>query len=133
MDPVSAIVGLASTILNKLWGNKDDALKRQFILELQQKVGELDLAKRQIDVNVAEASNPNRTWITWRELLGYCCVAAFGWVYLVQPMLIFLVVVSGHQKPELPELDVAQLMMLLLTMLGSVGFRTYEKVKGITK
>jgi hypothetical protein len=48
-------------------------------------------------------------------------------------MLVFLVVVSGHPAPILPELDIAQLMMLLLTMLGSVGFRTYEKVKGITK
>lgn len=133
MDPITQIIGLATTILNKIWGNKDDELKRKFILELQEKVGELNLAQKQIDVNQAEASNPNRKWVTWRELLGYFCVAAFGWVYLIQPVLIFIIVTAGYSAPILPELDVAQLMMLLLTMLGSVGFRTYEKVKGVTK
>jgi hypothetical protein len=42
-------------------------------------------------------------------------------------------VVAGYPKPLLPELDVAQLMMLLMTMLGAYGFRTLEKVNGKVK
>lgn len=133
MEPITAIIGLATTIMNKVWGNKDDELKQQFILELQTRLGELDIAKKQIDVNIAEASNPNRKWMTWRELLGYVCVAAFTWVYVLQPIFIFFLVVFGAPKPVLPELDVAQLMMLLMTMLGAYGFQSYEKVKGARK
>lgn len=129
MDPVSAIVSLASTILNKLWGNKDDELKRQFILELQQKVGELDIAKRQIDVNVEEAKSSNLFVAGWRPFVGWVCGLSFAWTFLFQPFLTYLVIVSGHEVPNLPQLDMSQIMTLLMGMLGMAGLRTYEKIK----
>jgi hypothetical protein len=133
VDVVTTIGGLVNTLLSKFFPDKDAQQKQAFILELQARLGELDLAKGQIDINKAEAENPNRTWITWRELLGYMCVAAFGWSYLLQPVLTFLIVTAGYPRPDLPALDMAQLTMLLLTMLGYTGLRTIEKVKGVTK
>jgi hypothetical protein len=133
MDPVSLVIGLASNILNKLWGNKDDELKRQFILELQDKLNDTDLAKGQLEVNKQEAANPNRTWMTWRELAGYVCVAAMTWAYVLQPMLTYVVVISGYPAPQLPELDTTSLMMILGTMLGMGSMKSFEKVKGVKK
>lgn len=108
-------------------------MKRQFLLELEQRVGELDLAKKQIDVNTAEANNPNRTWMTWRELAGYVCVAAMSWAYVLQPMITYVVVVSGHPAPVLPEFDTYSLMMILGTMLGMGSLKSFEKIKGVKK
>lgn len=119
--------------MNKLWGNKDDELKRQFIIEMQQQLASSDILKKQLDINIAEANNPNRKWITWRELIGYICALSFGWTYLLQPVVTYLVVVSGHPAPMLPALDMTQLMMLLGTMLGVGSLKTYEKVKGVSK
>lgn len=130
MDSVSAVVGLASTILNKLWGNKDDELKRQFILELQTRVGELDLAKKQIDVNIAEASNSNLFVSGWRPCVGWVCALSFSWTFVIQPLFTYLVVISGHTAPNIPPLDMSTLMTILMGMLGMAGLRTYEKVKG---
>ncbi len=119
--------------MNKIWGNKDDELKRQFLLELQTQLNTTDLIKSQLQINQAEASNPNRKYITWRELIGYICAFSFGWTYLLQPMITYVVVVLGFTAPSLPALDMSQLMMLLGTMLGVGGLKTFERVKGVTQ
>lgn len=129
MDPVSTIVGLATTILNKIWGNKDDELKRQFILELQEKVGELDIAKKQIDVNVEEAKSSNLFLAGWRPFVGWVCGISFAWTIFLQPFLTYLVVITGHPVPNLPPLDMYQTMTLLTGMLGMAKLRTDEKLK----
>jgi len=110
MDPITTIVSLATSIINKIWGNKDDELKRQFILELQDKLNDIELLKGQMDINKAEAANPNRKWISWRELVGYSCAFAVMWTYIIQPFLVFIAALVGHPLPVLPELDMGQLM-----------------------
>lgn len=119
--------------MNKIWGNKDDELKRQFILEMQKELSVSDILKKQLDINIAEASNPNRKYPTWRELIGYICAFSFGWTYLLQPMITYIVVISGHPSPNLPALDMTQLMYLLGTMLGVGSLQAYRDVKGLKK
>lgn len=133
MDPISLIGGLVTTLLGKFFPDKDTQLKQQFVLELQTRLGELDIAKGQLEINKAEASAPNRSWITWRELIGYCCAFSVMWTYCLQPFMTYFVVLYSGQAPNLPELDMSQLMMLLFTMLGMGGMSMYEKVKGVKK
>lgn len=122
MDFVS-IVSIVGNLISKIIGTKDEAQKQAYLLELQTKVGELQLAAKQIDTNIAEASNQNRKWPTWRELLGFVCVAAFTWEFVLKPILVFLIVTTGHPTPILPQLDVSQLMTILMTMLGAYGWQ----------
>ena len=129
MEPITAIVGLANTILNKIWGNKDDELKRQFILELQTRLAELDIAKAQVQVNMEEAKHESK-WVSgWRPFVGWVCGCSFAWQFLLQPIITYIAVMSGFPAPQLPVFDFYALNTVLMGMLGLGALRTYEKVK----
>jgi len=133
MEPLQLVLSLVGNVVNRLWPDKTQQEKQQFILALQQELNQTDLARSQIAVNEAEAANPNRRWVTWRELTGYACASAVIWSYILQPFLLFILAAANHPVTNLPELDMGQLMFLLLGMLGIGGMKTYEKVKGVRK
>lgn len=134
MDIVTSILGLATSIFNRVVPDKSKEQEQQFVLELQKAIIESQLLKTQTDINQAEAANPNRKWITWRELTGYFCAFAVGYTYIAQPFLIFTFAAVGHPITyPLPDLDMGQLMFLLIGMLGLGGMSSLEKIKGIKK
>jgi hypothetical protein len=89
--------------------------KIEIELEIAKMLSTADL--KQLEINIAEASNPNRTWVTWREALGYICAVAVGYHFVIQQVLAFALGALGH-KVGLPELDMAGLMTILSAMLG---------------
>lgn len=93
-----------------------------------QKLLELEAAaeKAQTDINLAEAQNPNLFVSGWRPAVGWTCVLALIWNYIVAPLLIAVGL-------KMPGLDVGELITLLLAVLGVGGLRTYEKAQGVTK
>lgn len=84
-------------------------------LELQKLINEA--ASKQLDINEAEAANPNRRWITWREALGYVCVAAVAFNFLVYQVLFAICSMAGVEL-GIPPLDITGLMAILSGMLG---------------
>lgn len=84
-------------------------------LELAQMMNSIDL--KQLDINIAEASNPNRKFPTWREVLGYVCGIAVAYHFVIQQMLAFTLAAFGKTIP-LPTLEMSGLMTILSTMLG---------------
>lgn len=128
MDPISTILGLATTILNKIWGNKDDELKRQFILELQEKLDTVELTKGQLEINKVEAANENLFVSGARPFIMWVCGFAFAWMYVVQPMITYLVVVTGNPMPILPVFNTTELMTVLFGLLGLGGMRSFDKL-----
>ena len=69
----------------------------------------------------------------WRPCIGWICGIAFGYHFVLQPVIIFVVALVGMEIPELPEFDMGTLLTVLGGMLGIGGLRTYEKQKGLTK
>ena len=65
--------------------------------------------------------------------IGWLCAIAFGYHFVFQPVIIFVVALVGIEIPELPEFDMGTLLTVLGGMLGIGGLRTYEKQKGLTK
>ncbi len=72
---------------------------------------------KQLEINLAEAANPNRQWPTWRETLGYICAAAVGYHFVLQQIIAFLLSVAGIVV-TLPVLDMTGIMTILTAMLG---------------
>ena len=68
----------------------------------------------------------------WRPFIGWTCGAALAYTYVVQPLLIFILAQSGYLV-EMPALDIAGLMPVLMGILGLGGMRSYEKVKGVAR
>ena len=65
--------------------------------------------------------------------VGWICGFALLYHFILCPLIIFVVTLSGAEIPPLPEFDMGSLMTVLLGMLGIGGLRSYEKTKGLTK
>lgn len=130
MDP-TAIITLVTSIINRVWPDQSEAKKLEFASELQKAILEAGIQTGQMEVNKAEASNPSRKWLSWRELTGYICAFAVGWQFLIYPLLDWVAKLAGLNPPPPVNLDMGQLLFLLTGMLGLSMNKTYEKAKGL--
>lgn len=130
------IFPLITTIFNRLVPDKDK--QAQFALDAQKIL--LEQQKAQAAVNVAEAANPNRKWVTWREVIGYACAASIWYMWIIQPAIVMVSNLMGHpvDPDKLFTINVGDVLMLACGMLGisyvppTVSFVT-DKVRGIKK
>ena len=121
-DPITAVAGLADTVISRLWPDKSEQ-------ERAQMAAALTIVQGQLAVNQAEASSPSAFTSGWRPAIGWVCAAALAFQYVGRPLLAWGGIVSGHPLPTLPGID-DNLWQLLLGMLGLGGLRTFEKIKG---
>lgn len=117
---IGAVADLASTIVNKIWPDKSEHEKAQIAMAVQ-------VVQGQLDINKAEAANPNMFVAGWRPAVGWVCASAMAFQYLVRPLLIGFGITTS-----MPALD-DTLWGLLFGMLGIGGLRTFEKVQGVSK
>lgn len=130
MDPISAVAGLADTLINKIW--PDPAAKASAEAQLIKAQMEAALAsvQQQIDINKIEAANPNVWSSGWRPGIGWVCGAAFGLHFVVLPVLNWLVGLFGHAAIVIP-FDMDTLSTVLMGMLGLGTMRSFEKFTGV--
>lgn len=129
---ISSILDLVMTgIKSFLPGTPEDKLKA-LELALQEKLAANQLLTKQMDVNIAEAANPNRTWATWRECLGYILVFAVGYQWVVLPVISLIAQAFGHalDLAKIYTFDILDVLYLMCGMLGlDVGPIVANKVK----
>lgn len=132
MGALSFIIGPIEHIIDKVIPDRaaNDAAKAA-LAESALK-GELDQVTDQIQVNLAEAQNKSVFVAGWRPAVGWTCAAAFAYAFLLQPFLIFVVVVfhPTFDPNKLPKLDLATMMPVLGGILGLGAMRSYDKAKG---
>lgn len=130
LDPITAGLDLASTIINKIWPDhtQQDAAKLD-LLKVEM-ANQFALQLGQIQTNTAEATSTNMFVAGWRPAVGWVCAAALAYQYLLRPLLAWSMAVAGHPIPPMPGLD-QNLWELMLGMLGIGGLRSFEKVKGV--
>ncbi len=98
---------------------------------------ETQAAAGQIELNKIDAQSGSLFKGGWRPAVGWVCVFALGYQFLLRPILPWVVEVVCLLKayplvlPPMPGLDVKEIMSLLLALLGMGGFRMYEKAKGV--
>ena len=115
-DAVSA--GLK--VLNKFVADPDAKIKAE--AELRSALFALDAA--QLQVNAAEAANPNVFVSGWRPAIGWIGAGGLAYHFIVRPLFV------GMGWTSLPGLD-NMLFELIFALLGMGGLRTYEKIKGV--
>lgn len=143
MDILGILSPLLTNVMNRIWPDpteREKAKLAQFEAEIRLELARNELLKGQLEVNKAEALNPNRKWITWRELLGYGLSFAVIWDLLIKQFLIFLMSAAGHpiDLNTLPKLDMANVLYILGAMLGiqimpatiDATKSVYNKVRG---
>lgn len=85
------------------------------------------LIELQAEINKVEAQNRSMFVSGWRPFIGWICGFAFGFHYIVMPLLL------AYTDIKPIEFDTNSLFTVLMGMLGLGGLRTYEKLKDKTK
>ena len=130
---IQALIGPVTGILGKFIEDKDakNAMAHEIATMAEKAAHEAAMA--QVEVNKAEAQHKSIFVAGWRPFVGWTCGVALAYHFVLAPLILFGVGVSGYEIPALPEFDMGSLMTVLMGMLGLGGLRTYEKQKGLTK
>jgi|TARA_R100000655_G_scaffold24812_1_gene50329 hypothetical protein len=133
MSLITSLVGPVSGLLDKFIEDKDQKAKlaHELATMADKLAHEQQLA--QIAVNKEEAASGSIFKGGWRPFIGWVCGIAFFYHFVGNPIIIFIIALSGATIPELPDFDMGTLLTVLGGMLGIGGLRTYEKQKGLTK
>jgi hypothetical protein len=130
LDPITAILNVGNTLIERLIPDKNAQNQAKLAMLQMQAQGELAQLAGQLDVNKAEASNPNWFVAGWRPAVGWTCAAGLASQFLVSPIATWLASLLGHPIAY-PSLDMGTLLTLLMGMLGLGGLRTYEKTQDV--
>lgn len=68
---------------------------------------------------------------TWRPAIGWICVVAFAFQFVVRPWLSWGAAIVG--LPAVPGLESGDLMGAVGAALGIGGMRSVEKIRGVTQ
>lgn len=130
---LQALIGPVTGILDKFVEDKDakNAMAHEIATMAEKAAHEAAMAQAQ--ANTEQAKHPSLFVAGARPAIMWICAAAMGYHFVLQPFLVFGVLVAGVEIPPLPELDMGSLMPVLLGILGLGGMRSYEKVKGIAR
>ena len=107
-----------------------ELLKMQQAGDLAQLAADTDLAKLQIQTNLAEAAG---NWFTagWRPFIGWICGVSLCYVAIIEPVARFVAQVWFAYTGAFPTIDTQLTMQVLLGMLGLGAMRSAEKIKGV--
>lgn len=123
LDPLTAGIDLATSVIGKIWPDKSAQ-------EQAQLAAALSIIQGQMDTNKVEAASTDPLQ-HWRGGLGWVCVFAYGFNFVIQPLLIAASTLAGHPV-VLPVIDIGPLATLTLGMLGLGGLHVAERIKGAT-
>ena len=132
MDPITAILQLASTILDKILPDKAAAADAKLKLLDMQLSGDIQNAISQLQVNQAEAANKSVFVAGWRPFVGWACGAAFVYAFIIQPVIQTILVAAHSQfdPAKLPVLNITEMLPVLFGMLGMGALRSWDKQNG---
>jgi hypothetical protein len=120
---IMAFLPVLTTVIDKIFPDADSANKAR--LELMNQI--MTSEKEQLEVNKIEAGNQSIFVSGWRPALGWICVFAFAYTYVVQPIVNIWLTHYGYQP--LPTFNSDELYTVLMGMLGLGGLRSIEKIK----
>ena len=92
-----------------------------------------EIALAQIEVNKTEAAHKSIFVAGWRPFVGWICACGVAWAFVLQPIANWIAAVIFAYNQHFPEVDIANLIVLLTGLLGMGGLRTYEKSMGVSR
>lgn len=140
MLPVAGTITALSPILGGLFQLIDSLYTTdEERAEARLKVMSMDMqgALGQMAINAKEAESRSMFVAGWRPAVGWICVFAFAWQFVLLPLFTSLVgTVAAYNGVEVSfdtilQLDATALMPLLFGMLGIGGLRSFEKIRGV--
>ena len=132
MDPITAILNIGNTLINKLFPDPAEAAKAQLALLKMQQDGELAAMIAQTDINKVEAASSSIFVAGWRPFCGWVGGAGLAYAAIVEPLLRLLSTLYGYTG-DFPAIDTTITMQILFGLLGLGAMRSYDKAAEIKK
>ena len=93
----------------------------------------VELQKLQTEINKEEGKSKSVFVAGWRPFIGWICGFAFGFNFIIRPILNYILLVFYPAVPIMASLEMGVLSTLLTGMLGFGALRTFEKHKKISR
>ena len=122
---IGSIVDLVGGVVDKLIPDKTQAAKMKH--EIAMTLVTSDLA--QAEINKVEAAHKSVFVSGWRPAVGWVCVSALAFNYIISPLLAWAAVI-WMPDAIIPQLDISELLTLLFGLLGMGTLRSYDKTQG---
>lgn len=145
-DPITAITGLADTVIKRIWPDPTEAEKAKLAMFQAEMDAESKALAGQLAINQAEASHASLLVAGWRPAVGWTCAISLSLIYIPKALVltvlwtyqacVFIAAWNGQGAPTLPmfpDLGLTDVLGLLGGMLGIGGMRTVEKLKGVAR
>ena len=133
---VSETVKAVADTVDRFYESPDEktaAKLKERLLDLEQMKLEDRGAERQVEVNKAEAKHAS-IWVAgWRPAVGWVCVTALFYHFIVYPLSLWGLSIAGMPFDPPPEIELGQLYPLLGGLLGIGAMRSFEKTKGVAR
>jgi hypothetical protein len=126
------LIGPVTGLLDKFIEDKDKKSAIAFKLSTMAEKYAQELAKAQLEVNKTEAAHRSLFVSGWRPAVGWTCCIGLASQYILIPMANFALALA-NSTIEIPVLDMATMMPVLMGMLGLGAMRTIEKAKGVER
>lgn len=130
LDFLNPVSGIATSIIGLISGIKNassEEEKTRLTLELQEQTMQLQVALAQIKVNEVEAGSESLFKSGVRPMTMWICCVAFGWSYVLMPVITFICAAVGHPLTSLPVIDNSSMTEVLMGLLGLGVMRSYDK------
>lgn len=130
---MAKIVGGAAKADGSAIGKLGEAIDNIIVTKNELKGKELDAIAEQMqgqmEVNKIEAAHPSVFVAGWRPFTGWSCGFILVFAYGIHPILTWILAIFSPETIPPPQTGAAEIMPVLLGMLGIGGLRTYEKLK----
>lgn len=122
LDPLTAGIDLARTVVDKIWPDKSEQERAQLAAAMQ-------LVQGQLDINRTEAASPNWFVAGARPFILWGCGFAMLYASLFEPFARFVAMVAFDYRGDFPQVDNTLTTQVLFGLLGLAGMRTVEKLR----
>ena len=133
-DPLTSALELGGKLIDKLIPDPTAKAQAQLALLKMKQDGDLaeltadtELAKAQVQVNLAEATSSSLFVSGGRPFIMWVCGVALANDFIARPFAMYISSVMHVAGANWPALDMTSLMPLLLGMLGIGAMRSYDK------
>ena len=131
-DPVSALLGIGSQLIDRLWPDPAQAASAKLELLKMQQSGDLAVIAGQSKINEIEAGNASVFVSGWRPFIGWVCGLACAWNWVGISVANTVCQIVGYTI-ILKAADLSDMMPVLIGMLGLGGLRTIEKINNVER
>ena len=132
LSGLSALIGPISALLDKVIPDKDLREKLSHDIATMAEKHTQQQVMAQIEVNKVEAAHRNMFVAGWRPAIGWICALGMAGNFLIIPFVNMGLELAGTDV-LIPMIQLAEMMPVLMGMLGLGAMRSFEEAKGVSR